>query len=149
MFNVHLLKCQVTCGRGAKLRTVNCVNEMGLVVDDDQCAEAKPAIYDICDMGSCAKIWFYTDWSSTCNVYCEAERTINRRIVCGADATSALSIQPNNTQNCDQLKIPETSKKCAESMSCIGMWFAGSWSEVNRNIIYNLHMGSENKKQTF
>jgi hypothetical protein len=129
------IKCQVTCGRGAKLRSVTCVNEMGLIVNDDQCYEPKPAIYEICDMGSCAKIWFYTDWSSTCNMYCESERLIKRRIVCGADATSANAsmVLANQSRNCDQSKIPEPGKKCTASISCIGSWFAGTWSEVRDN----------------
>ena len=51
----------------------SCVNGEGEVVPDSRCTLGRPKTREICDMGSCARGWYYTRWSkdvsagSVCN----------------------------------------------------------------------------------
>ena len=41
----------------------SCVNGEGEVVPDSRCTLGRPKTREICDMGSCARGWYYTRWS--------------------------------------------------------------------------------------
>lgn len=115
------------------MRTVTCVNEEGKPVSESLCKELKPSVVDICDMGSCAKVWFYSEWSSSCEKKCDLNSYITRRVVCGANL-----LQENTTSNgedsnaCDAEKRPISKKACKiELEKCKAKWFAGPWSECS------------------
>lgn len=58
------LQCSVPCGVGQKTRDVKCVSNIGDVVDDEECnMKLRPNDIENCDMGTCAKSWFLTEWS--------------------------------------------------------------------------------------
>lgn len=59
------LQCSVPCGLGQKSREVRCVSNVGDFVPDEECnMNLRPSDVENCDMGPCAKSWFYTEWGS-------------------------------------------------------------------------------------
>lgn len=51
------------CGVGQRTREVHCVSNVGDIVEDEECnMNLRPRDIENCDMGPCAKSWFYTDW---------------------------------------------------------------------------------------
>ena len=69
VMRVFVLECSVSCGRGARTREVACVNAEGRALAENMCGGKRPAATDVCDMGSCAKTWFFTHWSQQVS-YC-------------------------------------------------------------------------------
>lgn len=120
----------MTCGRGGRLRTVQCIDEFDRPVADANCNETKPATYQICDMGSCAKVWFYTDWSNECKTSCKKDLVESRKVICGADLNRNLTSLQQEKSSCDARTKPIVQRKCVLSNTCEGKWFAGEWSEV-------------------
>lgn len=57
------LQCSVTCDRGQRMREVVCVTVDNIPIAENKCQGEKPIDSELCDMGSCAKTWFYTRWS--------------------------------------------------------------------------------------
>ena len=56
-------------GIGQITRSIDCVNTEGDVVDDAPCSRYKPDNSRSCDMGTCAKGWFQTTWSTEVNCF--------------------------------------------------------------------------------
>lgn len=57
------------CGLGQKSREVRCVSNVGDFVPDEECnMNLRPIDVENCDMGACAKSWFYTEWGNRVNV---------------------------------------------------------------------------------
>lgn len=53
------------CGLGQRSREVRCVSNVGDFVPDEECnMNLRPIDLENCDMGACAKSWFYTDWGN-------------------------------------------------------------------------------------
>ena len=51
-----------------------CVDTNDAPVPENKCDDIpKPAAAEICDMGSCARTWFFTEWSSEVNEEQELE----------------------------------------------------------------------------
>lgn len=45
---------------------MRCVSNLGDFVPDQECnMNLRPFDVENCDMGACAKSWFYTDWGNT------------------------------------------------------------------------------------
>ena len=61
---LFILQCSVECGVGQISRSVDCMNTADDVVDDARCSGYKPDNSRSCDMGTCAKGWFQTAWST-------------------------------------------------------------------------------------
>lgn len=59
---VFLRQCSAECGRGMKQRRVTCMDHNSEDVPSVRCTATRPINEDICDMGSCARGWFYTAW---------------------------------------------------------------------------------------
>lgn len=58
-------QCSVPCGVGQRTREVRCVSNVGDFVTDDECnMKLRPNDVENCDMGACAKSWFFSEWSS-------------------------------------------------------------------------------------
>ena len=79
-------------------------------------------------MGSCAKVWFYSNWSANCEEICEKNSYVTRKAVCGAN------LLQNNSYNeiCDPKKLKETKIACKINLSkCQAIWFIGPWSECS------------------
>lgn len=57
------IQCSAECGRGMRTREVVCVNSEDKPLAENKCEGEKAKSSEICDMGSCAKTWFFTTWS--------------------------------------------------------------------------------------
>lgn len=57
------------CGLGQRSREVHCVSNVGDFVPDEECnMNLRPIDAENCDMGACAKSWFFTEWGSRVGV---------------------------------------------------------------------------------
>lgn len=57
------------CGLGQRSREVRCVSNVGDFVPDEECnMSLRPTDVENCDMGACAKSWFYTEWGNRVSV---------------------------------------------------------------------------------
>lgn len=57
------------CGLGQRSREVHCVSNVGDFVPDEECnMNLRPNDVENCDMGACAKSWFYTEWGNRVSV---------------------------------------------------------------------------------
>ena len=45
-----------------RVRTVTCMHIEGHPAAESRCQERRPIREELCDMGSCATGWFFTDW---------------------------------------------------------------------------------------
>ena len=43
---------------------MTCLSTEGAVVSDRRCGLRKPAVKEVCDMGSCAQGWYHTKWTN-------------------------------------------------------------------------------------
>jgi len=59
---MYVVQCSVTCSRGVKTRTVACVDEDGMIVDDYHCDRKKPRELAVCRRGLCPH-WVTSRWS--------------------------------------------------------------------------------------
>lgn len=59
------VQCSAECGRGQRTREVACLSADDRVVPENKCEGSRPKSMELCDMGSCAKTWFFSRWSDT------------------------------------------------------------------------------------
>ena len=62
-FGCLFFQCSADCGRGQRTREVVCMNVENKTIAENKCGGSKPRTVEICDMGSCVKTWFHTEWS--------------------------------------------------------------------------------------
>ncbi|KAJ8272288.1 hypothetical protein COCON_G00111470 [Conger conger] len=118
--------CSVPCGVGQKSREVRCVSNVGDAVSDEECnMKLRPNDVENCDMGPCAKSWFFTEWGNQCSVECGlGVRT--RSVLCLNNHISSLPLEgcgperPQETQVCN-------SGPCDTRIE----WFTGEWSQCS------------------
>ncbi|XP_046373592.2 uncharacterized protein LOC124147034 [Haliotis rufescens] len=118
-------KCSSRCGQGRRQREVTCTDAAGTVVTSQLCTVLKPANQENCNMGSCGKGWYSTQWPEECPVSC-GEGTMKRKTMCAGEKGVAL-----DTDRCDQLDKPRVEKTCKVDTPCGGNWFVGEWSKCN------------------
>ncbi|KAM9408517.1 thrombospondin type-1 domain-containing protein 4 [Pholidichthys leucotaenia] len=118
--------CSVPCGLGQRSREVHCVSNLGDFVPDEECnMNLRPNDVENCDMGACAKSWFYTEWGNRCSTECGmGVRT--RGIVCLTNHIGSLPLEgcgperPADTQVCNN-------GPCENHIE----WFTGPWSQCS------------------
>ncbi|XP_044029932.1 thrombospondin type-1 domain-containing protein 4-like isoform X2 [Siniperca chuatsi] len=118
--------CSVPCGLGQRSREVRCVSNVGDFVPDEECnMNLRPIDVENCDMGTCAKSWFYTEWGNRCSAECGmGVRT--RGILCLTNHISSLPLegcgseQPADSQVCNN-------GPCENRIE----WFTGPWSQCS------------------
>ncbi|KAK0132149.1 Thrombospondin type-1 domain-containing protein 4 [Merluccius polli] len=118
--------CSVPCGLGQRTREVRCVSNIGDFVPDEECnMNLQPSAAENCDMGPCAKSWFYTEWANTCSAECgRGLRT--RGVLCLTNQLSSLPLEgcgeerPADSQVCNN-------GPCENSIE----WFTGPWSQCS------------------
>lgn len=110
-------QCSTECGRGQRTREVQCVNFDSRPIPENKCNGTKPRATEYCDMGSCAKTWFYTEWSQECSTGC-GDGVHTRHVHCSADP-----------DRCSEINRPRAEKQCKNSVPCGGKWFTGPWSD--------------------
>ncbi|XP_074523419.1 thrombospondin type-1 domain-containing protein 4 [Halichoeres trimaculatus] len=118
--------CSVPCGLGQRSREVRCVSNVGDFVPDEECnMNLRPHDVENCDMGACAKSWFYTEWGNRCSAECGmGVRT--RGILCLTNHISSLPLEgcgnerPADSQVCNN-------GPCENRIE----WFTGPWSQCS------------------
>ncbi|XP_030579021.1 thrombospondin type-1 domain-containing protein 4 [Archocentrus centrarchus] len=118
--------CSVPCGLGQRSREVRCVSNVGDFVPDEECnMNLRPNDIENCDMGACAKSWFYTEWGSRCSAECGmGVRT--RGVLCLTNQISSLPLEgcgserPTDSQVCNN-------GPCENRIE----WFTGPWSQCS------------------
>uniref|UniRef100_A0A6Q2ZMB0 PLAC domain-containing protein n=1 Tax=Esox lucius TaxID=8010 RepID=A0A6Q2ZMB0_ESOLU len=118
--------CSVPCGVGQRTREVQCVSNVGDVVSDDECnMKLRPSDKENCDMGPCAKSWFFTDWGNKCSAEC-GMGVQTRGVLCLTDHISSLPLEGCGHQR------PAASQVCNNG-PCENRieWFTGPWSQCS------------------
>ncbi|KAM6979983.1 thrombospondin type-1 domain-containing protein 4 [Aplochiton taeniatus] len=118
--------CSVPCGVGQRSREVHCVSNVGDFVPDEECnMKLRPSDLENCDMGPCAKSWFFTDWGDRCSAECSmGVRT--RGVLCLTNHISSLPLEgcgnerPADSQVCNN-------GPCESRIE----WFTGPWSQCS------------------
>uniref|UniRef100_A0A8C7G8E4 Thrombospondin type 1 domain containing 4 n=1 Tax=Oncorhynchus kisutch TaxID=8019 RepID=A0A8C7G8E4_ONCKI len=118
--------CSVPCGVGQRTREVHCVSNVGDFVSDEECnMKLRPSDNENCDMGPCAKSWFFTDWGNKCSAECGmGVRT--RGVLCLTNHISSLPLEgcgherPTDSQVCNH-------GPCESRIE----WFTAPWSQCS------------------
>ncbi|XP_054588579.1 thrombospondin type-1 domain-containing protein 4 isoform X2 [Nothobranchius furzeri] len=98
--------CSAPCGLGQRSREVHCVSNVGDFVLDEECnMNLRPADVENCDMGPCAKSWFYTEWANKCSKTCEGGFRV-REVRCLSDDTLS-------SEGCDEQLRPAAREDCS------------------------------------
>uniref|UniRef100_A0A1A8IET7 ADAMTS-like 7 n=2 Tax=Nothobranchius kuhntae TaxID=321403 RepID=A0A1A8IET7_NOTKU len=118
--------CSAPCGLGQRSREVHCVSNVGDFVLDEECnMNLRPADVENCDMGACAKSWFYTEWANKCSAEC-GMGVRSRGVLCLNNHISSLPLEgcgserPADSQVCN-------SGPCENAIE----WFTGPWSQCS------------------
>ncbi|XP_053721451.1 thrombospondin type-1 domain-containing protein 4-like [Synchiropus splendidus] len=118
--------CSVPCGLGQRSREVRCVSNVGDFVPDEECnMKLRPLDVENCDMGSCAKSWFYTEWGDKCSAEC-GMGVRSRGVLCLTNHISSLPLEgcgsdrPPDSQVCNN-------GPCENRIE----WFTGPWSQCS------------------
>ncbi|XP_053277020.1 thrombospondin type-1 domain-containing protein 4 [Pleuronectes platessa] len=118
--------CSVPCGLGQRSREVRCVSNVGDFVPDEECnMNLRPVDAENCDMGACAKSWFYTDWGNKCSAEC-GMGVRSRGVLCLNNQVSSLPLEGCGSQR------PADSQVCNNG-PCENRieWFTGPWSQCS------------------
>ncbi|XP_041374550.1 thrombospondin type-1 domain-containing protein 4-like [Gigantopelta aegis] len=118
-------QCSTDCGLGERSRKVTCISTEGIIVSDRRCGLRKPAVKEVCDMGSCAQGWYHTKWSGQCSSHC-GSGVYTRKVYCSSSDGSELP-----AKKCLSSKKPREHKSCKGNLPCGGIWFTGPWSKCN------------------
>ncbi|KAM9423450.1 thrombospondin type-1 domain-containing protein 4 isoform 1-T1 [Salvelinus alpinus] len=118
--------CSVPCGVGQRTREVHCVSNVGDFVSDEECnMKLRPSDNENCDMGPCAKSWFFTEWGNKCSAECGmGVRT--RGVLCLTNHISSLPLEgcgherPTDSQICNH-------GPCESRIE----WFTAPWSQCS------------------
>uniref|UniRef100_A0AAY4CHA4 PLAC domain-containing protein n=1 Tax=Denticeps clupeoides TaxID=299321 RepID=A0AAY4CHA4_9TELE len=118
--------CSVPCGVGQRTREVHCVSNVGDVVEDDECnMKLRPSDAENCDMGACAKSWFFTEWGGRCSAEC-GMGTRTRGVLCLTNHVSSLPLEgcgsqrPLETQVCNNGPCDSRTE-----------WYTGPWTQCS------------------
>ncbi|XP_026148771.1 thrombospondin type-1 domain-containing protein 4 [Mastacembelus armatus] len=118
--------CSVPCGLGQRSREVRCVSNVGDFVPDEECnMNLRPVDVENCDMGACAKSWFYTEWGSRCSAECGIG-VQTRGVLCLTNYISSLPLEGCGNER------PADSQACNNG-PCENRfeWFTGPWSQCS------------------
>ncbi|XP_064192169.1 thrombospondin type-1 domain-containing protein 4-like isoform X1 [Anguilla rostrata] len=118
--------CSVPCGVGQKSREVRCVSNVGDTVLDQECnMRLRPNDVENCDMGPCAKSWFFTEWGNQCSAECGlGVRT--RSVLCLTNHISSLPLEGCGSER------PQENQVCNNGPCDTRIeWFTGRWSQCS------------------
>ncbi|XP_038648541.1 thrombospondin type-1 domain-containing protein 4-like isoform X1 [Scyliorhinus canicula] len=119
-------ECSVPCGVGQRIRDVKCIDNLGDIVNDEECnMQLKPVDTENCDMGPCAKSWFHTDWSVRCSAEC-GPGIQTRSVVCLMNHISSLPLEGCGVEKPEDVR-PCNFGPCNEDVR----WFTGPWSQCS------------------
>ncbi|XP_048825269.1 thrombospondin type-1 domain-containing protein 4-like isoform X1 [Brienomyrus brachyistius] len=118
--------CSVPCGVGQRSREVRCISNAGDFVADEECnMKLRPSDTENCDMGPCAKSWFFTEWGSRCSADC-GFGVKTRGVLCLTNHVSSLPLD-----GCGPERPPES--QVCNNGPCENQieWFTGQWSQCS------------------
>ncbi|XP_067451535.1 thrombospondin type-1 domain-containing protein 4-like [Thunnus thynnus] len=118
--------CSVPCGLGQRSRDVRCVSNVGDFVLDEECnMNLRPFDVENCDMGPCAKSWFYTEWGSRCSAEC-GMGVRSRGILCLTNHVGSLPLEGCGSER------PADSQVCNNG-PCENRieWYTGPWNQCS------------------
>ncbi|KAM6943639.1 thrombospondin type-1 domain-containing protein 4 [Xenentodon cancila] len=118
--------CSVPCGLGQRSREVRCVSNVGDFVPDEECnMNLRPGDVENCDMGACAKSWFYSEWGSRCSAEC-GMGVRARGVLCLSNHISSLPLE-----GCGNERPPDS--QVCNNGPCENRieWFTGPWSQCS------------------
>ncbi|KAI5623766.1 thrombospondin type-1 domain-containing protein 4-like isoform X1, partial [Silurus asotus] len=117
--------CSMPCGVGQRTREVRCVSNVGDIVEDEECnMNLRPRDIENCDMGPCAKSWFYTEWGEQCSAEC-GFGVRSRSVVCLSNLVSSVPLEGCGTERPPQAQ-PCNNGACESRTE----WFTGLWGMV-------------------
>ncbi|XP_041034135.1 thrombospondin type-1 domain-containing protein 4-like [Carcharodon carcharias] len=118
--------CSAPCGVGQRNRDVKCVSNLGDIVDDEECnMRLRPNDIENCDMGPCAKSWFFTEWSDRCSTEC-GEGMKSRSVICLTNHISSLPLE-----GCGNERPTDTMRCRSNPCDSHVQWFTGHWSQCS------------------
>ncbi|XP_062861084.1 thrombospondin type-1 domain-containing protein 4-like [Trichomycterus rosablanca] len=118
--------CSMPCGVGQRTREVHCVSNVGDVVEDEECnVKLRPINMENCDMGPCAKSWFYTDWADRCSAEC-GFGVRSRSVVCLSNLVSSVPLE-----GCGSERPPQTQACNNGHCESRTEWFNGPWGQCS------------------
>ncbi|XP_036407785.1 thrombospondin type-1 domain-containing protein 4-like [Megalops cyprinoides] len=118
--------CSVPCGVGQSVRDVKCVDNLGDVVPDEDCnMKLRPEDLRNCDMGPCARSWFFTHWSDRCSAEC-GEGIRSRTVVCLMNHISSLPLEGCGDERPDD-RMPCDLGPCQHKPD----WYTGPWGQCS------------------
>ncbi|XP_034041657.1 thrombospondin type-1 domain-containing protein 4 isoform X2 [Thalassophryne amazonica] len=118
--------CSVPCGLGQRSREVRCVSNVGDFVPDEECnMNLRPNDIENCDMGACAKSWFYTEWGDTCSAEC-GMGVRSRGVLCLTNHISSLPLEGCGTERPADFEVCNNGP-CENRIE----WFTGPWSQCS------------------
>eukprot|EP01029_Cantina_marsupialis_P008136 TRINITY_DN193_c0_g1_i7.p1 TRINITY_DN193_c0_g1~~TRINITY_DN193_c0_g1_i7.p1 ORF type:complete len:3028 (+),score=1113.20 TRINITY_DN193_c0_g1_i7:82-9165(+) len=104
--------CSLPCGNGTRDRTIECIHQSGLVIDDSFCEaiSAKPSTSIACNTDACVPFWSPDEWS-TCSQTCGGGLK-DRIIRCAKYVGSELTYLEDS--DCNGLDELATIEVCAD-----------------------------------
>ncbi|TSK38384.1 Thrombospondin type-1 domain-containing protein 4 [Bagarius yarrelli] len=118
--------CSMPCGVGQRTREVRCVSNVGDFVEDEECnMNLRPSDIENCDMGPCAKSWFYTDWGEQCSAEC-GFGVQSRSVVCLSNLVSSVPLEGCGNERPPQVQ-PCNHGPCESHTD----WFTGPWGQCS------------------
>ncbi|KAJ8390979.1 hypothetical protein AAFF_G00097570 [Aldrovandia affinis] len=118
--------CSVPCGVGQRTRDVKCMDNLGDVVMDEDCNMwLRPDDVQNCDMGPCARSWFFTRWSDTCSAECGGGSR-SRAVTCLMNHISSLPLDSCGDERPEDL-MPCDLGPCQRKPD----WYTGPWGQCS------------------
>ncbi|XP_060780131.1 thrombospondin type-1 domain-containing protein 4-like isoform X1 [Neoarius graeffei] len=118
--------CSMPCGVGQRTREVHCISNVGDIVEDEECnMNLRPRDIENCDMGPCAKSWFYTHWGEQCSAEC-GFGVRSRSVVCLLNLVSSVPLEGCGTERPPQAQ-PCNNGPCESRTE----WFTGPWGQCS------------------
>lgn len=121
--------CSKSCAGGLQRIEHVCIEDHDRLVDDSQCANAKPDMSVVsCNPQPCPATWHVEDWgqcSRTCGGGLQTRRVTCRRMTSSGEEY----VSPNQ---CDLTNKPRRSQICAKD-ECPAKWQTTRWSQCSRS----------------